>query len=98
MFESADGLMVPATRQKPGMFWMARPSGGVKAPAGTAAAVAMVVSLRASLARSSQLAAVRGRVTARQATMRVKPDWNLMVFLSLCLRTGQRRDNRHILI
>jgi hypothetical protein len=39
MSESADGLIIPATRQKPGRLEIDEPPGGVNDPYGTASAV-----------------------------------------------------------
>src|ERR1700758_2141066 len=56
MFESSAGLMTPATRQKAGTSPTLGPPCGVKGPAGTAAALLMVVAGSVSLARSSHVA------------------------------------------
>src|SRR5579872_6630355 len=53
MLESLEGLMVRATRQKPGTL-TGPPSGGLKEPAATVWAVVMVAPDSESLERSSQ--------------------------------------------
>src|SRR5579872_887910 len=83
IFESAAGLMTPATRQNAGTLLSAPPSGGVKSPATTDAAVLIVVLARASVDKPSQLAAAAGRQTAARDANRAMG--RSFISISLCL-------------
>src|SRR4051812_38245972 len=69
MSESLEGLIVPATRQKDGRLGSGRSPGGVKDPAGSSSAVAMVVFGMASETSESHVAANAG-TAARSAQSR----------------------------
>src|SRR5579863_655503 len=88
MSESADGLMVPATRQNAGRFAMAGLPGGVKVPAGTASAVLMVVLGRFSLASASQLVGAASIEKAPSASRLAMATWRVrFVIPTLCPRS-----------
>ncbi len=57
MFESADGVIVTATRQNAGRLGIAGPVGGVNVPAGTDCAIVTLANGIATDARPSQVVA-----------------------------------------
>src|SRR5262245_51939863 len=69
--ESAEGLMLPATRQNSGISGSGCPAGGVKLPAGESVAEAIAVCGRASDARLSHVAAPAGIAARSQNSVRM---------------------------
>src|ERR1041384_2253941 len=87
MSESADGLMLPASRQNDTRLGIARPPGGVNEPAGTSSAVAMVVCGISSEARLPHVAAAAGRAAQRTSRKRI----TVLLYLSAAISVQPAR-------
>jgi hypothetical protein len=85
MLESLVGASVAATLQKAGRFWIGAPDGGAKVPAGTRAAVVMVVWGNFNCARLSHVAAAAGHSKASTETANSQGMGRYVPFMYLLL-------------
>jgi hypothetical protein len=88
IWESVVGARVTATRQNAGTLRMGGPEGGVNVPAGTSAAVVMVVCGSFNCARLSHAAA--GNLPASKKTAKsAATEWRIVVVLGTVFITSR---------